>query len=174
VSVLFLLCFLVGVLFGVRLLFFGAERRQPREGTTPLRRSEPALVGFVAMFGLVGYLFLQGGAFSAARAAAYAALIALVWAALVTRVAIATARIVPEIDPNDPRFILQGCVAVVTKEIAPGSDGEIRIESQDAVTMLRARNITDGGIRVGDEVCIERVEDGVAHVERWSQVEERL
>jgi membrane protein implicated in regulation of membrane protease activity len=174
VSIVFLLCFVAGILLGVRLLFFGAERRRLKAGAIPLRRSEPAVVAFLTMFGLAGYLLDRSGHFTSARTATYALLLAAVWAFIVTRLAIATARIVPEVDPDDPRFALQGCVAVVTKEIPADQEGEIRFESESTSQSLRARNIGEGGISAGDEVCIERVDDGIAFVERWSLVEKRL
>jgi hypothetical protein len=49
---LFLASFIAGLLLGVRVMFFGAERRQRiRPTRLPLRRSEPAIVGFLLMFG---------------------------------------------------------------------------------------------------------------------------
>lgn len=173
-SVVFLLCFLAGILLGVRLLFFGAERRRVRSGAMPLRRSEPALVAFLSMFGLAGYLFVRYSELSTARIVVSATVLAAAWAFLITRIAIATARIVPEVNPDDPRFALQGHVAVVSRDIPADAEGEIRVQHGSVTQTLRARNIGDGGIATGDEVCIERVDDGVAFVERWSLVEERL
>ena len=50
----------------------------------------------------------------------------------------------------------------------------IRYEDAGAFVTTRARDIANHAIAAGEEVCIERVEDGVAHVELWSLVEERL
>jgi len=50
----------------------------------------------------------------------------------------------------------------------------IRYEDASAPVTVRAHDIANGAIAAGEEVCIERVEDGVAHVERWALVEERL
>jgi hypothetical protein len=50
----------------------------------------------------------------------------------------------------------------------------IQYEDVGAAPTVRARDISGGAIAVGLEVCIERVEDGVAHVELWALVEERL
>lgn len=170
----FLLCFLAGILFGVRLLFFGAERRHPKEGSITLRRSEPAAIAFVTMFGLTGYLFARSGSLATSRIIGYSLVLAAAWAFIVTRLAIAAARVVPEVNPDDPRFTLQGCVAVVTRDIPADAEGEISFEVGPATQSLRARHIGEGGIPAGDEVCIEHVDDGVAFVERWSLVERRL
>jgi membrane protein implicated in regulation of membrane protease activity len=174
VSYLFLASFIGGLLLAVRLMFFGAERRGPTAGAMPLRRSEPALVAFLGMFGVAGYLLTRNGAMAPLAGTLLAAAIALAWAALVTRVAIATARIKPEHDPDDPRYRLQGHVGVVTADIPIDGEGMIRCEDHGAEITLRARDISNTAIAAGEEICIERVEDGVAFVEPWRLVEQRL
>jgi hypothetical protein len=174
VSYVFLASFLIGILLAVRLLFFGAERRRIRADAVPLRRSEPAIVAFLVMFGLVGYLCLRSGRVTSLFSSAFGAALGIVWAYVVTRLAIATARITPEVNPDDPRFALQGRVAVATLAIGSDVEGQIRYGAVDAPLFLPARNIIDGVIPAGDEVCIERVEGGVAYVEHWPLVEKRL
>jgi hypothetical protein len=101
----------------------------------------------------------------------------VVWAVVVTRLAIAMARLQPEHDPDDPRFQLQGHVAVVTEAIPAGGEGIIAYGELGELgnrRSLRARSIDQQSIERGLEVCIERVEDGVAFVELWSLVEARL
>jgi len=172
---LFLIALIVGLLLGVRLMFFGAERR--RLGTSselPLRRWEPAVVGFLVMFGIAGYLLTRHGAMRAGAGTATALLLGMAWAGVVTRVAIATARVQPEHDPEDPRFILQGHVAVVTAAIPAGGEGAIAIQEGSQSRSLRARTIDESGAAAGQEVCIERVDDDVAYVEPWAAVEARL
>ncbi|MDB4916068.1 MAG: hypothetical protein JWM95_3712 [Gemmatimonadetes bacterium] len=172
---LYLASFVIGLLFAVRLMFFGAERRRlPSPQVLPLRRSEPAAVAFVAMFGTAGYLLGRNSGRSPGITALMAATLALVFAAVVTRVAIAAARIKPEHDPDDPRYVHQGVVGVVTVTIPAAGEGRIRFDGTGVAEELRARNILGGAIPAGDEVCIERIEDGVAHVELWSLVESRL
>jgi hypothetical protein len=39
---------------------------------------------------------------------------------------------------------------------------------------VRARTIDGSAIAAGEEVCIERLDDGVAFVELWAIVEQRL
>jgi membrane protein implicated in regulation of membrane protease activity len=172
---LFLIALIAGLLLGVRLMFFGAERR--RLGTSselPLRRWEPAVVGFLVMFGIAGYLLARHGAMRAGAGTATALLLGMAWAGVVTRVAIATARVQPEHDPEDPRFILQGHVAVVTAAIPAGGEGAIAIQEGSQSRSLRARTIDESGAAAGQEVCIERVDDDVAYVEPWAAVEARL
>ena len=90
---LFLAAFIAGLLLGVRVMFFGAERRRRSADGLPLRRSEPAIVGFLLMFGVAGYLLTRRGTVSPGTGALIAALLGLVWAILVTRLAVATARL---------------------------------------------------------------------------------
>src|SRR3954466_12309439 len=115
---LFLAAFIAGLLLAVRVMFFGAERRrlQPTDAM-PLRRSEPAVIGFLIMFGVAGYLFTRHGTLSAAAGAGAAALLGLAWAILVTPLAVAPARMQPDHDPDDPRYVLQGHVASVSTAI---------------------------------------------------------
>src|SRR5688572_2026183 len=108
---LFLAAFIAGLLLGVRVMFFGAERRRLHSADAlPLRRSEPAIIGFLLMFGIAGYLLTRSTTVTPAAGVGIAAILGVVWAALVTRLAVATARLQPEHDPDDPRFSLQGHV----------------------------------------------------------------
>lgn len=171
---LFLGLFIGGLLFTVRLMFFGAERHGLRDGALPLRRWEPALVAFLGMLGLSGYVLTEKAGMTIVPGTGTAALLALVFAAIVTRVAIATARIQPEHDPDDPRYILQGRVGIVTVAIPEGGEGVIQYGEPGAGTHVPAREISGVAIAGGEEICIDRVEDGVAFVERWAVVEARL
>ena len=172
---LFLASFIAGLLLGVRVMFFGAERRvRPSADALPLRRWEPAIVGFLLMFGLAGYLLTRRGTVSSGVGALIAALLGLVWAVLVTRLAVATARLQPEHDPEDPRFALQGHVAIVSVAIPADGEGAISFSDAGAQRTVRARTIDGSAIATGEEVCIERLEDDVAFVELWAIVEQRL
>ena len=172
---LFLASFIAGLLLGVRVMFFGAERRRRLSADAlPLRRSEPAIIGFLLMFGLAGYLLTRQGTVSPGAGALIAALLGLVWAVLVTRLAVATARLQPEHDPEDPRYVLQGHVAIVSAAIPADGEGMISFADAGAQRTVRARTIDGSAIGEGEEVCIERVEDDVAFVELWAIVEQRL
>ena len=80
---LFLALFIGGLLLTVRLMFFGAERGRLREGALPLRRWEPALVAFVGMLGLTGYVLTEKVGMAPLVGTATAALLALVFATIV-------------------------------------------------------------------------------------------
>jgi hypothetical protein len=156
-------------------MFFGAERRRARAADAmPLRRSEPAIAAFLVMFGVAGYVLTLPGRLSSVAGVGVAAALGALWAAVVTRIAIATARVQPEHDPDDPRYVLQGHVATVTDAIPDGGVGTITYGAEDAPQSLRARSVDGQAIDERLEVCIERVEDGVAFVELWALVEARL
>ncbi|MEO6527132.1 MAG: hypothetical protein ABIP93_10945 [Gemmatimonadaceae bacterium] len=171
----FLAAFIAGLLLAVRVMFFGAERRrlQPADAM-PLRRSEPAAIAFLVMFGVTGYLLTRYASLSATAGAGLAVLLGLAWAALVTRLAVATARVQPEHDPEDPRYVLQGHVAAVSVAIPADGEGAIILSEAGDERTVRARTIDGSAIGEGEEVCIERLDDGVAFVELWAIVEERL
>jgi hypothetical protein len=173
-SFFYLACFIAGLLLAVRLMFFGAERLRRAPGALPLRRSEPAIVAFLLAFGIAGYLLARQGRLTVGNTALIAAGAAIAFAVVTTRIAIAAARMQPEHDPEDPRYVLQGRVAVVTSEIPRDGEGLIRFEDAGAMQTVRARDIGNGTIAAGQEVCIERLEDGVAFVELWALVEARL
>jgi NfeD-like partner-binding protein len=140
----------------------------------PLRRSEPAIVGFLLMFGVAGYVLTRHGTVSGAAGITIAAVLGLAFAALATRLAVATARVQPEHDPDDPRYVLQGHVALVSTPIPADGEGKITFSEAGADRTIRARTIDGTAIAEGQEVCIERVEDEVAFVELWAIVEQRL
>jgi hypothetical protein len=172
---LFLAAFIAGLLLAVRVMFFGAERRRLRPtDAMPLRRSEPAVIAFLVMFGVAGYLLTRHGTMSSAAGTGVALLLGVVWAALVTRLAVATARLQPEHDPDDPRYALQGHVAFVTSAIPSDGEGAITFAEGGRERTVRARAIDAGAIAEGEEVCIERIDEEVAYVELWAIVEERL
>jgi hypothetical protein len=172
---LFLAAFIAGLLLAVRVMFFGAERRRLRPADAmPLRRSEPAAIAFLVMFGIAGYLLTRHGTMSIGAGTGVALLLGLAWAAVVTRLAVATARLQPEHDPDDPRYALQGHLAFVSSAIPAAGEGTITFSDAVGERTVRARAIDDSAIAEGEEVCIERLDEDVAFVELWAIVEQRL
>ena len=171
----FLASFIGGVLLAVRLMFYGAERRlRPSVDTLPLRQWEPATISFLVVFGVTGYLLTHSGRLSASEGVVTGAVIGALCAVVITRLAIAAARFQPEHDPEDPRFLLQGRVGVVTVPIPAGGEGAISYQDATAFPSMRAREIEGGAIAAGMEICIDHLDDDIAYVELWARVEERL
>lgn len=186
-TVLYLVSFVVGLLVAVRVMFFGIERPvrlSTSAGSAPVphvRFSFAAVATFAVVFGVVGYLLLRNGVASG-MTLLVAILVGVVTAALATWGAAAWARVLPQHDVEDPRYVLQGHLARVTAAISAGRDGEIVYELGDERHTARARLVDDTGsaageetsVAVGTEVVIERIDDDVAYVEPWQQVEKRL
>ena len=169
----YLLAFIGGLMIAVMIMIRGVER--PAANPTherSFRQSPAVLSAFGIVFGLTGYLLSNR----------LSGIAALVWsAALACIAAVATARlvtkwwaVVPEHDVDDERYVLQGHIARVTKSIRPEVDGEVAFEVEGERHVLRARGIDHGSLDVETEVVIERIEDAVAFVEPWAEVEKRL
>lgn len=80
----------------------------------------------------------------------------------------------PLSDPHEDLEELQGTIATVTRAITPESLGEIAYSFRGAPLTAQARCITGEPVPEGAEVVIEKVENGMADVEPWSTVEQRI
>lgn len=178
-TVAFVAALILGLLLAVRAMLLGVERSRtplgiPSPVTPSVRFSTPVVSAFAITFGAVGYLLTRPGRMSAAAGTIVALLTGAIAGAFAVRLVRRAAAFVPEHDPDDPRYVLQGHVATVTAPIKPGSDGEIAYVVEGTRHTVRARGL-DGSIADrGVEVVIERIEDNVAYVEPWVEVEKRL
>ena len=179
----FLAAFLVGLVLGVHVMMHGVERvhsalpvRPSADGRYPASAARPVLAGFFTMFGVLGYLAHRDrdGLWPAGLAAAVAGGLAGAWIGhiVVKRWAIPAAIA----DQPDERFVLMGHFGRVTTAIgdAASTAGAIRYEIDGVAHTASARALDDMPIAAGTDVVIERIEDGVAWVEPWSQVEGRI
>jgi len=183
-----LVILIVGLILGVFAMLYGTERRVaalpvlPHERTSEHDvRAEPspllnmASVGaFSVGFGLTGYLVARYSVWPLAVqiiAAIVAGAVALtVQSLLIARWAIPAARA----DHIDERYLLQGTLGQVLDAIPVGGVGRVRYALDGRVVDLPAHEIGDGAIAAGSDVVIDRVERGVAYVELWALVEQRL
>lgn len=186
-TALFLAAFLAGLLLAVRAMLYGVERdaqapfaveparigREHRPATPRVRWSVPLLGAFLTGFGVAGYLTLRNAG-RAGLAVGVGLTVGAILAALASRLVRRAVRFVPEHDPDDPRYVLQGHVAQVTAPIGADGEGEVAYAVEGARHVARARAIDGAAVAAGAEVVIERIEDGVAFVEPWSSVERRL
>jgi membrane protein implicated in regulation of membrane protease activity len=187
-SVVFVACFVAGLVLAVYVMLHGVERRgapsvvpphEARGGHDP--STEPSATfntqnaaAFVVAFGACGYLLARlttlGTAAMVAIAAAAGVVVALGSASLLAAWVLPSARS----ETVDERYLLQGHPARVTRHIADPGDGEIVYEVDGRQFSVPARSWDGAPIDAGTDVAIERVEGGVAYVERWAQVESRL
>ena len=177
---LYLASFLFGLLFGVRAMLVGVERDSaasyPAAPARELRAAlfPPLLAGFATVFGISGYLLARysrlGVGGQAGVAALLGALFSLAMATMVLKWAIPSARE----EVVDERYLLQGSPARVVRAIGADAPGAIEYDAGGARVVSEARSFDNAPIEPGTEVVIERVEEGVAYVERWALVEQRL
>jgi hypothetical protein len=183
-TTLFAASLILGLALAVRAMLYGVERRRVPLGAPPItptltltpsvRFSTPVVSASASTFGAVGYLLTRPGRMGALSGTIVALLIAAAAGAWAVRVVRRAAAFVPEHDPDDPRYVLQGHLARVTTPIGPAGDGEIEYVVEGVRHTVRARRLDGAVADRGAEVVIERIEDDVAYVEPWVEVEKRL
>jgi len=171
-TAVFLVCFIGGLLLAVRMMLYGVERRTADRRS--IRYWIPVLTTFVTVFGVSGYLLARTGGRSDLSAALWAAVIGAGSAVLAAWAVARWARVVPEHDIDDERYVLQGHLARVVTAIDDKGRGEIAFQVEAEDRRLPARALDDVPVVAGTEVVIERIEDGIAYVEPWVHVEQRL
>lgn len=62
----------------------------------------------------------------------------------------------------------------MTKTVTADVEGEVAFEVGAEHRRVRARSLDAATIAAGTEVVIERIDDDVAYVEAWDEVEKRL
>ena len=176
-SVIFLVAFTAGLVLAVFSMLHGVERARIRRNRTRAPSpyfNLPAVAAFAAGFGATGYLLasrtvlpmwgviliaLGGGAL------AVTGIISLLAGWALRGAAGSNAH-----DGED----IQGRPAIVTQEISLGAAGEISYEEEGVSLRITARSLDTRTLPAGTEVVIDRIEDGVAFVEDWASVEQRL
>ena len=176
----FLAALFAGLVLGVHVMMHGVERvqsalpvRPAADGRYPASALRPVLAGFLTVFGFLGYLAHRNhdGLWPAGLAASVVGGLVGAWIGniIVKRWAIPGAIA----DQPDERFVLMGHFGRVTAPI--GDDAGTIVYEVDGVShTVGARAIDGAAIAAGTDVVIERIEDGVAFVEPWSQVEQRI
>lgn len=174
-TILFAVVVIAGLLLAVRVMLFGVER--PREHGDASDRSfrlSPVVVAVgLVVFGLVGYPMARAGS-STALAIGVSLVAAGIAGALMVPLVRRWWAVTPEHDVDDPRYVLQGHLARVVRPIAGADEGEVAFQVGAREQQLRARGVDDTPLPAGTEVVIERIEDDIAYVEDWHEVEKRL
>ena len=175
-TILYLACFIGGLLSIVAVMIFGVER--PREqhpaGERSFRLSPAPISVFAAIFGLAGYVMSRRQDSTVPITLVAAVVLGMLASAITARLVRKWWAVSPEHEIEDERFVLQGHLARVTKPIAGDVDGEVAFEIGSERRVLKARNFEEGALPAGTDVVIERIEDEIAYVEAWQEVEKRL
>jgi hypothetical protein len=172
--ILFLTAFIGGLLLAVFAMLQGVEytRRNRSRAPSPFFNI-PSVAAFAVVFGAVGYPIASRTRMSnwaiiliavASGAAATAGMVVLL-----ARWALRDAR--PSLHDAEE---IQGHLALVSVEINPTRQGEIAYEYLGKKLRSPARTLGERPLAEGSEVVIDRIEDGVAFVESWAVVEQRL
>ena len=170
---IYLVAFLGGLALAVNAMLHGAERWRRRRSIKPSALFNPPTVAALASgFGAAGYLFFTRSALGR-------------WWVLTIALAIGAAAFFgmtifmakwalrnPTTHAEDED--INGQIATVSKDISADESGEITYFAWDRKHVLPARSVDGSEIPADTEVVIDVVEGGVARVELWSIVEQRL
>lgn len=183
-AALYLVFVFGGLALGSLVMWRGVERYDRRAPLTdafgrelsaqPVTLAVPLTASALLCFGGVGYLLARFTSFGPAGVALLSSLAAL--AGMATTLTLVSRWAVPAAarSPEDPRFSLQGVPGRVLADIDEDDHGQISYEANHQSVTMRARSIDGSRIPAGNEVAIDRLEEGVAYVELWARVEERL
>ena len=174
-TVVYLASFIGGLLLAVRIMIAGVERSRDEHpaGERSFRLSPPVVSSLATVFGLVGYVLARRGV-GLVTQLVVAGVLAAIAAILTARLVRDWWTVTPEHETEDERYLLQGHPARVTQPIRADVDGEVAFEVGNNKHVLRARGIDDTVLPAGSDVVIERIEDEIAYVESWVEVEKRL
>jgi hypothetical protein len=169
----YLAVFLAGLALAVQVMLHGVERWKRRRSARPSAAvNPPTVAAFAVGIGASGYLFTTRSSLSQPAILGIAIAIGIAAFAGMTLL-MAKWALRPD-PPHDEAGDINGQVATVSRAISPEQDGEITWHAWGQRHVLRARAVNDDEIPVGTEVVIDVVEEGVARVELWSVVEQRL
>ena len=171
----YLIVFLAGLVLAVHSMLHGVERwRRKRSGKPSPVLNPPAVAALLAGFGASGYLLVTRTTLGALGVLVISAVTG--GAALTGMILLMAKWALRDrgnaISPEDEE--VHGQVAVVSRTIVPSDPGEITYYAWDAQHVRPAQSVDGSTIPEGTKVVIETLENGVAQVERWSVVEQRL
>jgi membrane protein implicated in regulation of membrane protease activity len=182
----YLAAFLTGLLLGVYAMIRGVERigtgnRSPELdamgrpiGVPRMALSAPTVGAFATVFGITGYLLWRYSALELSLQLTIGLAAALVGTVIATIAVRRWATLAAEHDSVDERYLLQGHPAQVVSAIEQTGSGEIAYFVGGKRYATAAQSLDGTPVAVGTEVIIDRVEGGVAYVESWVEVEQRL
>lgn len=172
-KVLFLATFAAGLGLAVYSMLQGVERTRAAGGRRPSAIfNAPTVSAFGIILGAVGYLLVTRSALGIVAVLAISMAAA---AAATTGMIILMARwALPYSGTATGDDTMQGQLALVTSAISASSPGEIAFTANGLRQTLAAWSIQGSAIPRDTEVVIDTVQDGIARVELWSAVEQRL
>jgi membrane protein implicated in regulation of membrane protease activity len=181
----YLAAFLTGLVLGVYAMIRGVERigsgRSPEldalgrpVGSARMALTAPTAGAFATVFGITGYVLWRYSQLAIPAQLAVAISVGVLGAIVATRAVAHWATQAAKEDVVDERYLLQGHPAEVVAAIATTATGQIAYIVGGKRYSVSAQSLDGTPVAVGTEVIIDRVENGVAYVEPWVQVEQRL
>ncbi len=172
---IYLAVFVGGLALAVHAMLHGAERWRRRRSARPSAAFNPPTVAALAAgFGACGYLLVTRTTLGSVAALVLAILTGVAaFAGMTVLMAKWALRGAPSASFLEEEEI-HGQVATVTREISGSEPGEISWFAWEKRHVLPAQSVDGSVIATGTEVVIEMIDDGVARVELWSVVEQRL
>ncbi|HJP60141.1 MAG TPA: NfeD family protein [Gemmatimonadaceae bacterium] len=173
-AIVFLIAFIASLVLAVIAMLHGVEHTHPDRTRAPSPFFNlPSYAAFGFGFGVVGYPLARRTALPA-WAILLIALIAgaLTVTGMITLLARWALRGASSTATHEDE--IQGQLAVVTRDIQSNGPGEISYESFGKKVKIAAVGISAKQLPIGSEVVIERIENGVALVEEWAVVEQRI
>ena len=177
-EIVFYACiFGVGLLLAVYAMLHGTVRKGSEPGAIrfPMAGLNTPVIGSALIaFGAVGYLTTKYSHFDTIEIIVASIIAAAIgWIGMTVLMAKWALRGSLN-DPHEEIEELQGTVATVTRPISSSEVGQISYSFRGSPTRIAARNIGGDDIPAGTEVVSDRIDNGVAHVELWAIVEQRL
>ena len=172
--IVFLASFIGGLLLAVFAMLHGVEHARRNRSKAPSAFFNlPAIAAFAVGFGAAGYPLV-----SRTRLPSWAIVLiaigsgALAISGMITLLARWALR---DAGPLPRRAMRSRASSRWFRRILrPGSAGEIAYEHLGRQLRIPARALSERPMSVGAEVVIDRIENGIAFVEEWSVVEQRL
>ena len=173
-SIVFLVAFIASLVLAVIAMLHGVEHTRPKSTRAPSPFFNlPSYAAFGFGCGLVGYLLATRTDFSSWAVLLIAVIAgALAVSGMVTLLATWALRGAAAGSTDDHE--ITGQLAVVTRDIQSNGSGEISYEVSGKRVRIPAAAISAKRLPVGAEVVIDRIENGVAMVEEWAVVEQRI
>jgi len=173
-AILFLIAFIASLVLAVIAMLHGVEHTHPNRTHRPSPFFNlPSYAAFGFAFGVVGYPLAKRTALPAWAILLIAFIAgALAVSGMITLLARWALRGTSSAPTHDDE--IQGQLAVVTRDIQSNSPGEISYESFGRSVRIAAVAISAKQLPIGSEVVIDRIENGVAQVEEWAVVEQRI
>jgi hypothetical protein len=170
--IVFLVVFITGLLLAVFAMLNGIRRNQSRAPSAFFNL--PAVAAFAIGFGAAGYPLASRTQLPVWGILLIATAVgALAISGMITLLARWAFRGIPAASAAEDQEI-QGQLAIVTRDVTVSTPGEISYEHLGRKVKIAARPISTKALPVGADVVIDRIEDGVAFVEEWAVVEQRL